>query len=212
MKNKKQLRANRIAFPLVGLSFILWDAGALWAQPPDAGATGPPQPVLERVKEAFGLRQAALAGVELRHFAPGRLQAAMSLGGRRVTIDLQKHSVRAAGYRVMLQHADGSMGFARPGPVYTYRGSLRDSEGSLVAASFDGNGLHARVFTADGDEWWLEPVAERLPEAARSTHVVYRSEDLEPPVAGSRSAQSQTRKSGRSGSAGSHGFLHRSKP
>ncbi|NIR00359.1 MAG: hypothetical protein GTN78_09195, partial [Gemmatimonadales bacterium] len=93
-------------------------------------------------------------------------------------LDLQPHSVRAADYQVLAQVQDGSLARIEPGPVGTLRGSLLGVPGSVAAGSLLADGLHARIIFPDDEEYWLEPIGPRVPEAGPDRYVVYQSHDV----------------------------------
>lgn len=95
-------------------------------------------------------------------------------------VELEPHSVRAAGYRILTQAADGSLRAAEPGPVRTLRGSVVGLPGSVVAASLVGGRLHARLEMGDGARYWVEPIGDRVPGADPDDHFIYRDSEVPP--------------------------------
>lgn len=148
-----------------------------------AGQVAAANPSQEQVNEALGLRASATAPLALLRGTGGSLSAVIPLGAEPGTLDLRPHSVRAANYRVKVQQADGTFTFAEPSPVRTYRGRVRELEGSQVAATMEDDGLHARIMLADGTEFWVEPLRGRFANSQRDAHVVYRGEDVIPTTA-----------------------------
>ncbi|MCH8913770.1 MAG: hypothetical protein IIA33_09415 [Planctomycetes bacterium] len=102
----------------------------------------------------------------------------LPIAGEQYTLDLHPQSVRAANYQVKVQLADGSLVDAEPGPVRTLRGTVVGVEGSAVAASMEEDGLHARIFLSDDEQYWVEPVASRVPQAGPNHYVIYNNDDI----------------------------------
>jgi hypothetical protein len=99
------------------------------------------------------------------------------LGGATLTLDLAPHSVRSAGYRLLVQAGDGTIRSEPPGPVRSFRGEVRGAPGSSVAASLAHGWLCARICLDDGCSW-LEPLADRVEGAAAGAHLLYPAEDV----------------------------------
>ena len=107
-------------------------AHTVHAAPPRGGG-----PSLEdRVNRSLGLVRSTLVPIDTAHHAAGEsVRAALVLEGRRLTLDLEPYSVRAADYRVVEIGADGAIREIAPGPVRTLRGTIAEEPGSVVAAS-----------------------------------------------------------------------------
>jgi len=138
-------------------------------------AAPPPGPIamVQRVNDAMGLAESVVFDLE-PPVAPGDgLVAVIPIDGLPQVVHLEPHSVRAEGYQVLVQGANGLIVVADPGPVNTLRGTVLGVEGSVVAASVLDDGVHARVIYPDGTEWWVQPIAGAVPDARPSQHVVY---------------------------------------
>jgi hypothetical protein len=108
------------------------------------------------------------------------------LDGRPVTLNLVARSVRAPGFRVRVQTADGTLRAVPPPPPSTWRGTVADEPGSRVVASMVAGSLHASVLLPghDGGEtqWWSVSSARNVvPGAASDLMVVGREVDLPSP-------------------------------
>ncbi len=102
----------------------------------------------------------------------------VELDGRDYVLDLVQHSLRAPGYRLIVQQPDGSYVDGEPGPVLTYRGTVRGVEGSLVAAHLVHGGLDAEVQLPGAQGvFGIEPLASVLATAETELHGVYNSMD-----------------------------------
>ena len=67
---------------------------------------------------------------------PGQsLSVMMPIDGEQYRIDLEPHSVRAAGYQVLVQGANGAVTAPKGGPVRTLRGTVRGRPGCRVAGA-----------------------------------------------------------------------------
>jgi len=140
-------------------------------------------PAADLVNEALELHASQVASLAIQFAHDGSFSTMVPINGRPQNLRLMPHSVRGPHYRVRVQHADGSFSYAQPQPVRTYRGMVAGEPGSMVAASISDDGMHARVFMADGSELWIEPVADLVGSVA-NPHAVYRNEDVIPPMAG----------------------------
>ncbi|MSR63357.1 MAG: hypothetical protein EXS08_13020 [Planctomycetes bacterium] len=83
----------------------------------------------------------------------------LTLGGAPVTLELARHSLRAADAFVRVAGADGSTDQAPP-PVTTYRGSVRGEERSVVLASLLPSGWSAWIERDTGEHFELEPLGD----------------------------------------------------
>jgi len=131
-----------------------------------------------RTNLALSLTQSEVSRVRVQGELGEPLVAVIDLGGSPVTLLLRPRSVRAVGFQLLEQRADGSLVQLDPGPVTTYRGTIAELPGTRVAASLQGGGVFARFFLPDGEEYWLEPLAPRVAGAAPGQHVLYRREDV----------------------------------
>jgi hypothetical protein len=131
-----------------------------------------------RANLALSLTQSEVSRVRVQGELGEPLLAVIDLGGSPVTLLLRPRSVRAVGFQLLEQRADGSLVQLDPGPVTTYRGTIVELPGSRVAASLQQGGLFARFFLPSGEEYWLEPLAARIAGAAPGQHVLYRREDV----------------------------------
>jgi len=143
----------------------------------------PVEDLPQAVNESLGLRASQVATVHAQRSAHATISATVPLGPTTHVLDLEPSSVRSPHYQVLVQTVTGDYVYAKPGPVRTYRGGVRGMAGSLVAASLEEDGLHARVVLADGEEFFVEPISRRVPGAALGSHAVYRSEDIIPTTA-----------------------------
>ena len=116
--------------------------------------------------------------VEFPQTAETSIRAVILMGEERRTLELIPASVRAADYKLFTQSADGAYVSVEPGPVNTFRGSVRGINGSALAASLQDDGLYAVMMYPDGHREWLEPIAARVANAAADQYVLYRDDDV----------------------------------
>lgn len=115
-----------------------------------------------------------LVRLELPDDLPETFSVEALVDGRPVVLDLEKRSVRAAGFRLRAW-ADGETRVIEPPPVSTYRGRVRDDERSVAAGTLGPAGLSLRVFASDGTTWSLEPAASS--SGVRGEHRLSRGSD-----------------------------------
>lgn len=135
-----------------------------------------------RANHVLALRASELGELDLRNGVGRGVTADVAFAGENHSLELVPVSVRGEGYRVLLERADGSLVEALPGPETTYRGVVSGMPGSAVAATVGAKGVSARVFLADGNEFWVEPAGKHLPDAAANSHVLYWDDDITPPL------------------------------
>jgi len=132
---------------------------------------------LENVNTAFSLKRSTLFMFDPSPTSAGPLRTTLPIAGRRHTLVLHPHSVRAPGYQLFMQVADGSLVSVEPGPERTLRGVVENVSGSVVAASLEDAGLRAVIRWPDGEQYWIEPLAGKVVAALPGEHVIYRASD-----------------------------------
>ncbi len=110
----------------------------------------------------------------------GPFQVTLPLGGVAREIAFEPHSVRAPGFKVMVQDASGALSEIPAPPETTYRGTVAGVGGAVVSGSLDANGLTATIRLPGGELWAVQPLKQLVPNAAREAHVVYRESDNVP--------------------------------
>ncbi|MGE3163307.1 MAG: M12 family metallo-peptidase [Planctomycetota bacterium] len=124
---------------------------------------------------ALSLADLEVVDLSLPADLPGLFGLTISVEGEPMTLELIPHSVRAPDFEV--REVDGGQAtVVDPGAVRTFRGSVAEHKGSVVAGGLLEDGLWARILLADGSSFWIEPVAGRVPGYGASAHVVYRGE------------------------------------
>ncbi len=97
-------------------------------------------------------------------------------------LELAPNDLRADDYRAVLMTPNGPVE-AEPGPVVTFKGTVRDESDSLVRLTATGQLFSGYVKTED--EWlFVDPLRAFVPGASVRKAVVYRERDVRPEAAG----------------------------
>jgi len=162
-----------------GQATILWTMtlAAAGAAQPSAQAAD----VKAQAQAALGLLDCAVLSVDVDPTPGAALRVAIPIDGVEHTLFLAPHSIRAAGYQVLAQRADGALVPEPPGPIRTLRGVVGGIPGSAVAGSVGENGLTASLFLPGGGRLHIEPARDYV-DAPAGAHIVYRGEDVIPPA------------------------------
>ncbi len=99
--------------------------------------------------------------------------------GETWTLALEPYSLRSDLFRVLVDDGSGTLLPYPEPPVLTRKGSVLEIPGSRVRGSFDGQHLHAMIFTDQGT-WVVQPVDDVGLGGAESAHVVFAAEDSIP--------------------------------
>ena len=140
------------------------------------GAALSPQREAEAAAQ-FGLARAEFFSLHVPPGASREISVALPVDGRWVEFDLWPHSVRAPGYRLLVDDGRGLLEVELPAER-TVRGVVRGDPGSIVAGSILDDGLSAVVLTGAGKMFTIEPVAGRVAGVPADVHVVYRPDQL----------------------------------
>jgi hypothetical protein len=142
---------------------------------PVASAGDPAAALAERANATLGLSASTVVSLDLPA-AVHRLRAVeITLSGGDATVDLHPHSVRAPDFRLHEAQPDGSLREIPAAAPRTFRGTVRGTPDSEVAASLFGPGLRASI-RVGAERWWVEPLAGRVDGAEAGHHVVYRAD------------------------------------
>ena len=165
-----------LSAPLLALAV----AGPLSAQ---AGTGHPGLDALVRpdlVRQQLAVERYTLQPLAIPAEAGSGFQVDVALDGELVRLTLVPHSVRAPGFKLLVQGADGSLHEELPAPPATYRGSVEGRPGSLVAGSIIDGELEAFVsLSPDRPVFGIQPAREADPEAPKGLHVVYDGADTD---------------------------------
>ena len=107
-------------------------------------------PAIAQDLEAATARTLGLSGCSIQKIDPtgtpaSGIDAQVWLDGAPTLIHLSEHGVRAPGFELLEQRADGSILSVDPGPIVTLRGQLEGTPEARVAAGLLTSGLHARI-------------------------------------------------------------------
>jgi len=100
-----------------------------------------------------------------------------------VTLNFTPVSIRAPGYSLSIQRADGAFESIDPGPESTYTGHVVDFPGSTVAASSSEFELIAMIRLESGATYWVEPLSNVVNAEELGAiefpwpHIIYRGRD-----------------------------------
>jgi len=107
------------------------------------------------------------------------IQAEVKLAGSTYRLELQRHSMRADDFRLLVQGADGELRPVEPPPPCTYRGTAVGIGGSHVRASLIDGQLSAEIVLPGGEHWYVDPVSELVPGTPPSSlHAAYQAADV----------------------------------
>jgi hypothetical protein len=149
--------------------------GDVAAQGLDADAPAVPTPSIPRVAD-YVAQTVSLPAVVGEPF-----QVAVQLDDAAHVLDLRPHSLRADGFRVLVQGDDGVLRDVAPPPVSTYRGVVVGREGSAVTAGINDGRLTAYIELGGGAPAYVLQPADRLDAAAdRDMHVSFVRGDAAP--------------------------------
>jgi hypothetical protein len=136
--------------------------------------------LVDSVERDLRLRDALVARLAVPRTPGVAMQVMAPLGGAAVMLDLEPAPVTGPGFRLLIDRGDGILVQADPGPSRTYRGTVAEIPGSVVAASVLDEGLSARIILPDGRQYWIEPLAAREPGAGIDDHAVYEGGAVTP--------------------------------
>ncbi len=128
------------------------------------------------VLDAFGLAEAQIVEMDVEFVPNQPVVESVLIDGAEYVFELHPHVIRSKDFVLKVQLEDGSFEIQEPAPSRTYRGLLRGSKGSTVAASITDKGLGAKITMGDGKVFFMEPVSTMMEDPAfAGTHIVYRS-------------------------------------
>jgi hypothetical protein len=126
---------------------------------------------------ALGLEDSQLIRITQPMTVGSSILLQVDLGGLPMTLDLTPKSIRTSGFEVVQVGENGVEENIQSGAVRTLWGSVLEDPGSVVAASLLADGLHARIRLSSGDDYWLQPIASKVRNAAPNDYVLYHNDD-----------------------------------
>jgi hypothetical protein len=141
-------------------------------------ASASAQDIESAVNRSLSLSDSEVQKLEMVGDPATGLTVPFELNGVPTQLALHSHSVRAAGFQLLEQRADGTTVSVTPTKVSTMRGSLESHPDARVAGSLLEDGLYARIMMADGSEYWIQPIPASIEGASPSHHVIYERDDV----------------------------------
>ena len=142
------------------------------------GTSISPSDFKAEVNSVIGLRDCDVQRLHLTEIADGQYELTVQIGDQQRRIRYVEHSIRTDSYQLLSQAPDGTLVEIPAGPVNTYRGVDASWPDMKSAMSIEDDGFRARFLCDDGEQWWLEPLIDRVRGADASDYVVYRGEDV----------------------------------
>ncbi|MGE4197281.1 MAG: M12 family metallo-peptidase, partial [Phycisphaerales bacterium] len=131
-----------------------------------------------KIQQRMHIRGAAVVKLNVADVPGAAQQVVVPLAGQLVTLDLQPYSLRDPAYTCWEQRDDGLFYQVDPGPESTWRGTVLELPGSMVAGGLVKGGIFARVTIPDGREYWIEHIGGRIDGADDATHIIYTLDNL----------------------------------
>lgn len=138
-----------------------------------ASSHRPRAPRAERARDSNRPRPQQIQITEAQY----GLNVVVQLDHGSCTLDLRPRTVRAPGYRVLLDDGSGHLTNIASADVQTFRGTALEFPGSVVAAMRASDGLHARIHVPGKGEIWIKPNAT---SAEGANHDVFRMYEIDP--------------------------------
>ena len=132
----------------------------------------------DAVNTALDVSASSVQSLAFEEEPSGTVMTLMVVDGALWTLLLDKHSIRADGFQVLVQAEEsGELTPVDPPESVTYRGTVLEIPGSRIAGSFVNGRLTATIATPDG--WYgVQPVAELGFAVGDDLHVVFRAADF----------------------------------
>ncbi|MBI4586474.1 MAG: hypothetical protein HY717_20885 [Planctomycetes bacterium] len=135
----------------------------------------------QRIEQQLEISSFSIENLQLpEENLPEEFRITVNLDGQARIIRLQKNSVRAASFQVLIQKAGGALHAAPIPPERTYLGMVLGEPGLIAAASLLPEGLHASVVARSGSGWCIRPLKTIDRGASREAHVVFSEESQQP--------------------------------
>jgi len=130
------------------------------------------------VLSALGVGHATVQTLALPGEPSGAATVEVVLDGETVVLELAPTSVRAPGFTLLVQGADGAPREVEAPPPSTVRGLVRNRPDSAVSGSLEDGRLTALVLLEGGERAWsVQPLAPLDNGAAPGEHVVFDAAD-----------------------------------
>ncbi len=126
------------------------------------------------VQQRLGVTRMSVQSLRFETQAP---TLTIEVNGQRLTLELERSNLRAPGFRVLVETADGVREVPAPEPT-TYRGTVPEIPGSVVGGTIQDGRLRATIALGDGRLFFVQPLNELDPESDVDQHVVYDAADV----------------------------------
>lgn len=126
----------------------------------------------------LGLAGGAIVHLDLPATLPGEFSVVVPIEGEVHTLSLRPASIRAPGFRYVVDGPAGPAERLPPAPR-TLRGTVLEQKGAVVAGALQPEGLEACWVLADGRTCWIQPFGPARDRPA-GAHVVYTDGDVLP--------------------------------
>ena len=164
-----------------GMGLLALAAAAMAAPIAGAGEVGAVGPQTDQaIRDGFTASAYSVTSLDLPVDNPEQVMINVPIAGAEYTLVLHRRSLRAADYVARVQLEDGSIVEIDAPPVRTYRGTVAEIPGSVVAASIINGTLTAQIIPDFGTDWVIQPVSEVDSSVADDVHVVYNVADTTP--------------------------------
>ncbi|HEX9766951.1 MAG TPA: M12 family metallo-peptidase, partial [Nitriliruptorales bacterium] len=175
----RHLPARISALTLVLLAAAALPAAAQATLPTDARLA--PRPAGFEALTRLGVLDATVQRIALPETAGAPIVTSIVIEGAPRTLLLDPVSLRAPGFRLLVQGQDGELQQVSPAPPATYRGTLPEYPGSVVSGSLLDGGLTGSLLLRPGDApFGIQPLSALESSADPAEHVVYDSRDQAP--------------------------------
>jgi len=145
------------------------------------GAQTAPRPATADEALAFDVGEAVVQELVLPDALSGPLTVELFVDGAQRTLFVAPYSLRADGFQVLVQRADGSIERVEPAPVATVRGFLVGEPESYFAGSLTNGSLQGVLRTHTGASLHgLQPLSLVDASAPASLHLLHDSADALP--------------------------------
>lgn len=126
------------------------------------------------IRAELGLTGFQLTEIEEHTALADLLQVPVTIDGRVELMVLERRSIRAPGFKILVDKGAGELEEAPLPPVKTYVGSLDGVEGSIVSASLhDGVTAQIRIDGPFPKDFNVQPLSSIFAGAPESAHVVF---------------------------------------
>ena len=152
----------------------------------DAGISSrlPRAGLFEQAKQVLNLSNVSLQTIDITVADGTPFETTIDIGGISYRLDLQPHSMRSAGFQLLVSGEGGTHPVPAPDSKI-YRGVVHTMNGdeildSSVAASMRDGKLTALISLNDGDAWFVQPLDGAGLAPGEANHAVYRRDETIP--------------------------------